>query len=71
MDPNANLMEQERLIIERREANRTQDSGERPYNTRRRSRLRDLRYALAEWLYRKGFEPDWSKAPNARKYYGR
>lgn len=71
MDPNANLAEQEALILKRREVRLTQDSGEMPYQARRLGRIVELRETLREWLQKGGFEPDWTKAPNARKYYGR
>lgn len=61
MDPNANLQEQERIIRYRT------NTGTRET----RARLRELRQALTEWIRGGGFEPDWSQAPNARKYYGR
>lgn len=36
-----------------------------------RARLRELREALAVWLQRGGFEPDWSACPRAASYYGK
>lgn len=65
MDPNANLREQEQLL------------GLRAYYlhfpsrrlARDRERLRELRAALAFWLARGGFPPDWTKAPKASSYY--
>ena len=57
MDPNANLSEQGRLL------------SRQPIDGR--YRLRELRIALAEWIRKGGFEPDWSKAPIAARYYGR
>lgn len=60
MDPNANLAEQEDL--------RTQVG---PLDSYERARLFDLRDKLSRWLKRGGYEPDWSTAPHARKYYGK
>lgn len=57
MDPNANLAEQEDILGSVYPADYI--------------RLAILRAELDRWLKRGGFEPDWSKAPNARKYYGR
>jgi hypothetical protein len=62
MDPNANLQEQERIIAERELPN--------PDWREYAERLLDLRQALYDWLRDGGFEPDWSKAPNAAKHYG-
>jgi hypothetical protein len=62
MDPNANLQEQETLITERVARGR--------YLAGDAARLRELREALNTWLVRGGFEPDWTKAPNASRYYG-
>lgn len=56
MDPNANLLEQERLLTA---------------GHRRDPRLWELRDALRQWLDRGGFAPDWSKAPHARLYWRR
>lgn len=63
MDPNANLQEQERIIVHPT----VQD---RAYAQAMRTRLSELRVALREWLQAGGFAPDWSKAPRAAKYYG-
>lgn len=63
MDPNANLSEQED-IIERGIGNLDVRRGDR-------ARLRELRFALEQWLIRGGFEPDWSQCPRAATYYGR
>lgn len=35
-----------------------------------RLELLDLRQALYDWIRDGGFEPDWSVAPTACKYYG-
>jgi hypothetical protein len=67
MDPNANLLEQERIIRDRKNP----DPAERVYNKYRSARLRELREALTGWIRGGGFEPEWNQAPNARKYYGR
>jgi hypothetical protein len=64
MDPNANLAEQEEIITRDR-------VGLTAVYAKPIVRLTELRKALREWLHKDGFEPDWSKAPNARKYYGR
>jgi len=69
MDPDANLQEQEQ------EQDRILD-GERVLTSlaahrAETERLLDLRQALYDWIRDGGFEPDWSKAPNAAKYYGR
>lgn len=64
MDPNANLREQEELIVTRQRPDGTLHNYDR-------YELHDLREALTEWIARGGFEPDWSAAPNARKYYGK
>jgi hypothetical protein len=65
-DPNANLMEQEARIIALQQSNlRWPDV--RDWN----GDLNYLRSELRIWLQRGGHEPDWSKAPNARKYYVR
>jgi hypothetical protein len=71
MDPTANLIEQEQIIMARDEARRTVDSNETPYQSHRAARLRELREALIDWLNGGGFAPDWSKAPKARKYFKR
>jgi hypothetical protein len=64
MDPNANLAEQEELI--------TVLKPHKPGTVNARvSRLWDLRQALYDWLRDGGFEPDWTKAPNAAKHYGK
>lgn len=61
MDPNANISEQENLLANRHQYHKV------PYVTeaerRDARRLRELRQALAEWLARGGFEPDWNLAP--------
>ena len=69
MDPNANLLEQERLIV-----SITTDKTRRDYKRHARHanrRLSELRQALYDWVRDGGFEPDWSKAPNASIYYGK
>ena len=65
MDPNANLAEQETLIAC---INASPDWNSKIQLERE---LSELRQALYDWIRDGGFEPDWSKAPNARKYYGR
>lgn len=64
MDPNANVQEQERILTQQIRADGTLHNYDR-------YRLHDLCVALRDWLSRGGFEPDWSLAPNARKYYGK
>lgn len=61
MDPNANLQEQERIILRLRTSTSRVGIG----------RLADLRQALREWLRGGGFAPDWTQAPAAARYYGR
>jgi hypothetical protein len=58
MDPNANLQEQERILIARAPGTRT-DAG----------RLTELRAALFAWLHGGGFQPDWTTAPRAAKHF--
>lgn len=63
MDPNTNLIEQEALL---------RLHGSMSLMPRSvRARFNKLRDALRVWLSNGGTEPDWSKAPNARKYHGR
>jgi hypothetical protein len=67
MDPNANLAEQEQLML-------FLDDGAATNGfelDEAAEQLTELQDALYGWLAADGFEPDWSKAPNARKYYGR
>jgi len=61
MDPNANLMEQER-ILRQPVLSRTPRSVER---------LRELRGALRGWIRSGGFEPRWAICPLASRYFGR
>ena len=64
MDPNANIEEQGR-ILERANGGRVEPA-------EARARLRELRAALAEWLVRGGFAPDWSRASfRVARYYGK
>lgn len=65
MDPNANLQEQERILLFRDEGwIQTVE-----LRRHRRERLHELRIALHEWLDNGGFQPDWSQAPRARKHF--
>ena len=66
MDPNANLQEQEWLLIEieRLERANLPSKGNR-------DKLKYLRSVLSGWMKGGGFEPDWSKAPKAAAHYGR
>lgn len=66
MDPNANLREQESIVFHRLGLTHRNET-----YTKGGARLRELRQALRAWLDRGGFEPDWTLAPHARKYYGR
>lgn len=63
MDPNANLEEQERILTQ------WKDKDPRLVKLAER-RLKELRDALGYWLDYGGFAPDWTKAPQAAKYYG-
>lgn len=64
MDPDANLQEQQRIIIWQAESP-IQTPSDRRY---RRERLAELRHALLDWLRRGGFAPEWHKAPLAAEY---
>lgn len=55
MDPNANMAEQESLILQGAENS---------------PRMHALRNALAEWLAAGGFAPAWGKFPKAAAYWG-
>jgi hypothetical protein len=86
MDPNANLREQQD-IMERARTVRliragkllAMNYGPGLWETDNglvdsrgdTGRLRELREALQGWLANGGFEPDWTLAPKAAKYYGR
>lgn len=67
MDPNANLAEQETLLTTLRANKRTTARN----NAARSRRLTELQEALTAWLRNGGCEPDWSKCPNAARYYRR
>jgi hypothetical protein len=54
MDPEANLAEQERLVLYGAARTRAESD-----------RLRELRTELNNWLARGGFEPRWSQHPAA------
>lgn len=61
MDPQANLIEQERIIAQ---------WGHEPLaGTPDGVRLSELRDALNEWLLDGGFQPDWEHAPLAAPHY--
>lgn len=62
MDPNANLSEQERIIVARRGEVVHVDPADA-------ARLAELRAALLTWLQADGFEPDWYAAPRAVAWY--
>jgi len=65
MDPNTNLQEQERILKSLSLDGLTLATADR----RTRERMTDLRIALISWMARGGFEPDWSKAPLARRHF--
>lgn len=66
MDPDANLADQEWTIAE------LDDRELLPHARReKKAELTELRYALADWLRAGGFQPDWTIAPRAAKYYGK
>jgi hypothetical protein len=66
MDPNANLAEQEALYHTVKDTLSLTIEQRRTRN----ARLRELRAALNEWIAGGGFEPDWSKAPKAARWFG-
>ena len=67
MDPNANLIEQERILDALADfvvpMNASTENGHR-------RRLRELRRALKGWIGSGGFAPEWVKAPRASVYFG-
>jgi len=65
MDPNATLTEMETLLTR---LGGSIDDGCADGAT---DRLHELSGALRMWLLRGGFEPDWSKAPQAAELFGR
>ena len=72
MDPNANLQEQERVLKVLDKLSRASSSPWlRLSKPKGETELRSLRYALIRWIRDSGCNPDWSKAPNARKYFGK
>ncbi len=66
MDPNANLAEQEELLQEMSEY----DDHAHPAYINADADLSELRDELMTWIKRGGFLPDWTKAPNAARYFG-
>ena len=62
MDPNQNLRDQERILHKRK----TETHLPSNYGA---VRLTVLRQALAGWLARGGFEPDWTTCPMAAKAF--
>jgi hypothetical protein len=66
MDPNANLRRQEELFAELRRRGCSEE-----LRAGWHRELDELRLALAEWLAKGGFEPDWSAAPWASIYFGK
>jgi hypothetical protein len=74
MDPNANLQEQERILDRFSASTGTLDKRTRNIIaslSTDHERLWDLRQALYDWIRDGGFQPDWTLAPNAAKYYGK
>ena len=69
MDPNANLREQSELLIEMSEYE-ADGSTWHPAYLNARDDLQYHRSVLSEWLECGGFAPDWSKYPDASKYWG-
>lgn len=72
MDPNANLQEQEQIIVDgiargQREYPREQASAEA---REAQAQLHELRDALSAWIKGGGFAPEWARCPNAAQYYG-
>lgn len=67
MDPDANLLEQEKLE-ERLKAARLRYLAEISFDG---AQLMELRQALYDWVRGGGFEPDWTKAPISAKHYGK
>jgi len=65
MDPTATLAEIETLLIR---LGGYLDEGSADGAT---DRIHELSEALRTWLLRGGFEPDWSKAPQAAAIFGR
>ena len=63
MDPNANLAEQEAIYTDNAGIALT------AWPADAISRLFELRQALGDWIRNGGFEPDWSKAPQASPYF--
>jgi len=59
MDPDANLAEQEEIVKVLSQHDVIIE------------RLWELRAALEQWRHNGGAEPDWSKAPLARKFWGK
>lgn len=62
MDPNANLQEQEAILIRRKTEHHL------PRN-HAAVRLEELRQALRHWLNDGGFEPNWESAPLATRAF--
>jgi hypothetical protein len=66
-DPNANLAEQEELML-------FLDDGAASNGFEldaAAERLTELQDAMNDWLANGGFAPDWTKAPNASRYYAK
>ena len=71
MDPNANLDEQERTLGKLEMLSGESVNAWRARVRHDAARLAELRQALYDWIRDGGFEPDWTRAPYARKHYGR
>lgn len=65
MDPNANLAEQERILLARVRLY----VNSRIHSRAEAGRLTDLRRALFAWLHAGGFQPNWIAYPLAAKHY--
>jgi hypothetical protein len=61
MDPNANLAEQEAILLAH--------YNDPLMDRHERERLLDLRDALDTWLFNGGAAPDWSRCPRAAAHY--
>ncbi len=62
MDPNANLAEQDRIIVRNTGGSFAPVMGDL-------DRLRELRKSLRVWLANGGFEPDWTAFPLAAQSF--
>jgi hypothetical protein len=69
MDPNANLQEQESILVYHARAIES-GAGVSAVGDSDRARLAELRADLRAWLDGGGFEPDWAACPRASRYFG-